>query len=66
MKECWQESDKGFTVYVTVGKWSKPKLHYVPSRRSVRLCLGFIAVSIGFFDIETFIGNRHRYIIHKK
>lgn len=33
-----------------VGSWSKPRIYYVKEFKSLRFCLGFIFINIGFFD----------------
>lgn len=47
-----QVVDYGFTIYLTIGKWSMPKIQLMGTTRSIRICLGFIAIKIGFYDIE--------------
>jgi len=35
-----------------LGKWSKPKIQWMKATRSLRICLGFVAIKIGLYDLE--------------
>lgn len=52
--------NKGFTFYICIGKWGKPKISFTVTR-SLRICLGFISINIGFWDLESW----HRKILVK-
>lgn len=41
---------KGVTFMFVVSSWSKPRIYYVKEFKSLRFCLGFIFINIGFFD----------------
>jgi len=45
----------GFTFYISFGGWSKPKIQILSATRALRICLGFIAIKIGFYDIEQWV-----------
>jgi hypothetical protein len=41
---------KGLTLNLCIGQWAKPHIHFL--RYSWRICLGFIAFTIYFYDHE--------------
>lgn len=49
-----EKLNKGFSFYICIGKWSKPEIEISRSMKSVRICIGFIAVRAGFYDIEVY------------
>lgn len=50
---------KGASITIAAGKWAKPHVGF--GNYSIRLCLGFIALTIYTLDIEAFI----TYLIKK-
>jgi len=42
----------GMTFYICIGKWARPAFRFSWRIREARLCLGFVAVCIGMFDVE--------------
>lgn len=46
-----EQERNGLSFVINLGKWAGTYLYL--STRSVRLCLGFLAISIYFFDFES-------------
>lgn len=44
--------NKGLSVYICIGKWDKISLTFNHKLKEIRLCLGFIAFAILFYDLE--------------
>jgi len=44
---------KGASLTIAVGRWAKPHIGF--GNYSVRICLGFIALTVYTLDIEAFI-----------
>lgn len=48
----------GFSVYIAFGSWGKPRISF--NSTGIRLCLGWSAIAILFFDLESLQENNHR------
>jgi len=52
-----KDKNHGFTLFITVGRWGGV---YVRAYKTgtLRLCLGFIAVTVCFYDAEKAISDK--------
>ena len=50
-----QQSITGFSITLCFGKWGG--IYFTMSTASIRLCLGFVAFTIYFRDLEAVISN---------
>lgn len=57
------KNTNGLSFYIAIGSWGKPRISW---DRGLRICLGFIAISIIGFDIENLIENADSYIVWLK
>ena len=45
------------SFYICFGRWATPTIMW--DRKKIRLCLGFVAVGVFFFDLEVILAQLH-------